>query len=151
MLSWFFEGGHDIHEHLNRVESEVKAVRSFASQMLNRLSGSLLRRYNLLVRGVNAKEFSDSLLTEGLRLREGSTKLESVKWLGKIFARVSGELGEVTQELEDSAKLNNEDPHGKGWMLKIRPDTMDERENLMTDPGEIREWLKKEIAEHGRE
>lgn len=35
-------------------------------------------------------------------------------------------------------------------MLKIRPDNMDELKNLMADPGEIQEWLKKEIAEHGK-
>jgi hypothetical protein len=34
-------------------------------------------------------------------------------------------------------------------MFKIRPDTMGERKNLMTDPGEIQEWPKKEIAEQG--
>lgn len=63
---------------------------------------------------------------------------------------VGGELVEVNEELEENAKLINEDPYGKGWMFKIRPDTMDELKNLMTDPGEIHEWLKKEIAEHGR-
>ncbi len=63
---------------------------------------------------------------------------------------VSGELVEVNEELEEDAKLINEDRYGKGWMFKIRPDNMDEIKNLMTDPGEIQEWLKKEIDEHGK-
>ena len=62
---------------------------------------------------------------------------------------MSSELVEVNEELEENAKLINEDPYGKGWMIKIRPDNMDELKNLVADPDEIQEWLKKEIAEHG--
>jgi glycine cleavage system H protein len=46
--------------------------------------------------------------------------------------------------------LINEDCYGKGWMFKIKPDNMDELKNLMTDPAVIQEWLKVEIAEHGK-
>jgi hypothetical protein len=128
----------------------MEAVRFFVSQMRNRLRGSLLRRYNILFRGVQCKGvFFDPLLTKGFTQREGSTKLELRKWLGKAFAAVSGERAEVNQELGDNAKLIDEDSYGKDWMFKIRPDTKDERKNLMTDPGEIQEWPKKEIAEHG--
>jgi glycine cleavage system H protein len=102
-----------------------------------------------LVRKYNAREFPDPFLTKGFTQREGRTKLESRKWLGKIFTAVSGERAEVNQELEDNAQLITEYSYGKGWMFKIRPDTMGERKNLMTDPGEIQEWPKKEIAEHG--
>jgi hypothetical protein len=35
-------------------------------------------------------------------------------------------------------------------MFKIKPDNLDELKNLMTDPEVIREWLKAEIAEHGK-
>jgi glycine cleavage system H protein len=89
---------------------------------------------------------------EGKKPTQGKnfTKLESGKWLGKVFAVVSGELVEVNEELEEDARLINEDPYGKGWMFKIRPDNADELKNLMTDAGEIHEWLKGEIAEHGR-
>jgi glycine cleavage system H protein len=48
------------------------------------------------------------------------------------------------------AKLINEDCYGKGWMFKIKPDNLDELKNLMTDSETIREWLKAEIAEHGK-
>ena len=88
---------------------------------------------------------------EGKKLTQGKnfTKVESGKWLGKVYAVVSGELAEVNEELEEQAELINEDPYGKGWMFKIKPDNMDELKNLMTDPGEIQEWLRAEIAEHG--
>jgi glycine cleavage system H protein len=93
-----------------------------------------------------------SLPPSGKKLKQGKSfaKVESGKWLGKVYAVVSGELGEVNEELEENARLINEDPYGKGWMFKIRPDNLDELNNLMADPDEIREWLKAEIAEHGR-
>jgi glycine cleavage system H protein len=56
----------------------------------------------------------------------------------------------VNEELEKRAKLINEDCYGKGWMFKIKPDNMDELKNLMTDPAAIQEWLKEEIAQHGK-
>jgi glycine cleavage system H protein len=88
---------------------------------------------------------------EGKKLTQGKsfTKVESGKWLGKVFAVVSGELTEVNEELEEDASLINEDPYGRGWMFKIRPENRDELKNLMRDPDEIKEWLKAEIAEHG--
>jgi glycine cleavage system H protein len=88
---------------------------------------------------------------EGKKLTQGKsfTKVESGKWLGKVFAVVSGELAEVNEDLEENAALINEAPYGKGWMFKIKPDDTGELDNLMHDPNAIREWLKAEIAEHG--
>jgi glycine cleavage system H protein len=92
-----------------------------------------------------------SLPRVGKKVTQGKSfsKLESGKWLGKVYAVVSGEVAEVNEELEENAKLINDDPFGKGWMFKIEPDNLDELNNLMTDRDEIEEWLKAEIAEHG--
>ena len=88
---------------------------------------------------------------EGKKLKKGKSfaKIESGKWLGKVYAPVHGELVEINEELEINPGLINDDCYGEGWMFKIRPDPMGERKNLMTDPDEIQEWPKKEIAEHG--
>ena len=64
---------------------------------------------------------------------------------------MSGELVAANEELERRAKIINEDPYGKGWLFKIKPDNMDELKNLMTDPAQIQEWLKGEIAQHGKQ
>ena len=90
---------------------------------------------------------------EGKKLTQGKsfTKVESGKWLGKVFALVSGELVAVNEELERKAKIINEDPYGKGWLFKIKPDNLDELKNLMTKPAQIQEWLKGEIALHGKQ
>jgi glycine cleavage system H protein len=92
-----------------------------------------------------------SLPRLGKKVTQGKnfSKIESGKWLGKVYAVVSGEIAEVNEELEENAKLINDDPYGKGWMFKIKPDNLDELDNLMTDREEIEEWLKAEIAEHG--
>ena len=114
---------------------------------------------DLVVMGMNdyAQKMAGSIVyvglpPEGKKLVQGKnfTKIESGKWLGKVFAVVSGELVAVNEELEKKAKLINEDCYGKGWMFKIKPDNMDELKNLMTDPAVIQEWLKTEIAEHGK-
>jgi glycine cleavage system H protein len=114
---------------------------------------------DLVVMGMNeyAQKMAGSIVyvglpPEGKKLTQGKnfTKIESGKWLGKVFSVVSGELVAVNEELERKAKLINEDCYGKGWMFKIKPDNLDELKNLMTDPEVIREWLKGEIAQHGK-
>ena len=51
---------------------------------------------------------------EGKRLKAGKkfAKMESGKWLGKIYAPVNGELVEVNEELEENPGLINEDCYG---------------------------------------
>jgi glycine cleavage system H protein len=90
---------------------------------------------------------------KGKKLIQGKnfTKIESGKWLGKVFAVVSGELVGINEELEQRAKLINEDCYGRGWMFKIKPDNSDEIQNLMSDPAVIGEWLRGEIAQHGNQ
>jgi len=114
---------------------------------------------DLVIMGMNdyAQKMAGSVVyvglpPEGKKLVQGKnfTKIESGKWLGKVFSVVSGELVAVNEDLEKKAKLINEDCYGKGWMFKIKPDNMDELKNIMTDPAVIQEWLKVEIAEHGK-
>jgi glycine cleavage system H protein len=57
--------------------------------------------------------------------------LETGKWVGKIYAPVSGEVEEANEEVEDDALVINEDPYGGGWIIKIRPEDMSEVEGLM--------------------
>ncbi len=57
--------------------------------------------------------------------------LETGKWVGKIYAPVSGEVEEYNEDVEDDALVINEDPYGKGWVIKITPEDMDELEGLL--------------------
>lgn len=46
--------------------------------------------------------------------------IESVKAVSDLFAPISGEVVESNSELNGSPELVNNDPFGKGWMLRIR-------------------------------
>ncbi len=57
--------------------------------------------------------------------------LETGKWVGKIYAPVSGEVVEYNEEVEDDALIINEDPYGKGWIIKIAPEDMGDMDGLL--------------------
>ena len=46
--------------------------------------------------------------------------VESVKAASDIFSPIAGEVIEVNEALAESPGLVNEDPYGKGWLLRIR-------------------------------
>ncbi|MFC1858807.1 glycine cleavage system protein GcvH [Thermodesulfobacteriota bacterium] len=87
---------------------------------------------------------------EGKKIKVGKkfAKMESGKWLGKVFGPVNGELVAVNEELEENPGLINEDCYGKGWMYKIKADDKSELQNLLTDPGAIEKWLLADIEKY---
>ena len=87
---------------------------------------------------------------EGKKLKIGKkfAKVESGKWLGKIFAPVNGEIVSSNEELEINAMLINEDCYNKGWMYKIRPNNMDEVEDLIHGSEAVTKWLLADIKKH---
>ena len=46
--------------------------------------------------------------------------IESVKAVAEIFTPVAGEIVEVNEAVVDDPELLNDDPHGEGWLVKIR-------------------------------
>jgi len=71
--------------------------------------------------------------------------LESGKWVGRIYAVVSGKVVEVNEELEDNPKLINEGPYEQGWIFKIEPSDLEgELKNLMQGEDLVR-FIKSEI------
>jgi len=46
--------------------------------------------------------------------------IESVKAASDLYAPVSGEVAETNSALEANPGLINEDPYGKGWILKLK-------------------------------
>ena len=46
--------------------------------------------------------------------------IESVKAVAELVTPVSGEIVEVNEALEDEPERVNQDPHGEGWIVKIR-------------------------------
>lgn len=58
--------------------------------------------------------------------------VESVKAASDLYAPLSGEVVEVNEGLADHPEFVNEDPYGRGWMIKIEPQDASELGNLLT-------------------
>jgi glycine cleavage system H protein len=87
---------------------------------------------------------------EGKKIKAGKkfAKMESGKWLGKVYGPVNGELVGVNEELEENPGLINEDCYDKGWIYKIKPDDKAELENLIKAPDEVEKWLLADIEKY---
>ncbi|PHS02366.1 MAG: glycine cleavage system protein H [Leeuwenhoekiella sp.] len=46
--------------------------------------------------------------------------VEAVKTVSDLFLPLSGEIIEFNSALESEPEMVNEDPYGKGWMIKIK-------------------------------
>ena len=57
--------------------------------------------------------------------------IESVKAVAEVYTPVSGEVIEINEVLEDSPEMVNSDPHGEGWLVKIRLSSEEELGELM--------------------
>jgi glycine cleavage system H protein len=67
--------------------------------------------------------------------------VESVKAVSDLVAPISGTIEQVNSEVQASPELLNEDPYGKGWLIVLAPNNMDELKNLM-DHAQAVEWHK---------
>jgi glycine cleavage system H protein len=87
---------------------------------------------------------------EGKKLKKGKkfAKVESGKWLGKVYAPVNGELVESNEELETNTAIINSDCYGAGWMYKIKPDDMSEVDGLISGVAAIEKWLLADIEKY---
>jgi len=71
--------------------------------------------------------------------------MESGKWVGRIYAPVSGKIESINGELEDTPELINESPYEKGWMCKVKASNLQEDlKNLMKADG-LSEFIKSEV------
>lgn len=72
--------------------------------------------------------------TEGETLAKDEVfgTIEAVKTVSDLFMPIGGEIIEFNPELEDAPELVNEDPYGKGWMLKVKPTDISEMDSLLT-------------------
>jgi glycine cleavage system H protein len=58
--------------------------------------------------------------------------VESVKAVSDIYSPVSGEVTAINEGLNDSPETVNQDPHGKGWIIRLRIKNKSDLEKLMT-------------------
>lgn len=58
--------------------------------------------------------------------------VESIKAAADIYAPISGTIDEVNSSLTDNPGVLNTDPHGAGWLVKIKPDNPQDLNKLMS-------------------
>src|SRR3990172_2815100 len=61
-------------------------------------------------------------------------EIESVKAVSDLVSPISGEVVEVNQEAVDAPELVNQEPYGRGWLIKVR----------LSDEGQVEKLLSAE-------
>jgi glycine cleavage system H protein len=57
--------------------------------------------------------------------------IESVKAVSDVYSPISGEVIAVNEGLNDSPEIMNQDPHGKGWIIRMKVRDKTDQEKLM--------------------
>ena len=75
--------------------------------------------------------------TEGEKIERNEVfgSIEAVKTVSDLMMPMTGEVLEVNEELEDAPELVNEDPYGKGWIIKIAIENPAEADELLDAAG----------------
>ena len=68
-------------------------------------------------------------------------EVESTKTTSPVYTPVSGKVLAVNEELKEKPELVNQDPYGKGWIVKIQMSDPSEAKRLM-DAREYGAYLK---------
>ena len=72
--------------------------------------------------------------------------MESGKWVGRIYAPISGKVESSNEALEDSPEFINESPYDKGWMFKVNPSNLQEDLKNLMQGKSLEEFIKAEIV-----
>lgn len=57
--------------------------------------------------------------------------IESVKAVAELYTPVAGEIVEVNESVADDPDTLNDDPHGDGWLVKIRFSSAGDLDDLL--------------------
>ena len=84
------------------------------------------------------RELGDIVYVEVSALDEELAKeavfgtVEAVKTVSDLFMPVSGTVVEFNTEIEKTPEIVNQDPYGKGWLIKIKIKDKSELDTLMS-------------------
>ncbi|MBI5524692.1 MAG: glycine cleavage system protein GcvH [Desulfarculus sp.] len=90
---------------------------------------------------------------EGDEVTQGKPfgSIESGKWVGRVYAVVSGEVKEGNEALEDEPELINQDCYGAGWICKITPSDLEAELAGLMQGAAYQTWVEAEIAKMASE
>lgn len=69
---------------------------------------------------------------KSLKFHQSLGVIESVKAVSDVYSPISGEVVAVNEELNDNPEIVNQDPHGKGWIIKLKVQDKTELDKLMS-------------------
>ncbi|MDO4692647.1 MAG: glycine cleavage system protein GcvH [Porphyromonadaceae bacterium] len=74
------------------------------------------------------------VITEGetLNAEDVFGSIEAVKTVSDLMLPLEGEVLELNAELEEHPELVNEDPYGKGWIIKLKPANIEDLDGLLS-------------------
>lgn len=58
--------------------------------------------------------------------------IESVKAVAEVYTPVAGEVVEINEDVTEDPEVINEDPHGDGWLIKVRFSSSSDLKELMS-------------------
>ena len=59
--------------------------------------------------------------------------VEAVKTVSDLFMPIKGKVLEINSDIESTPEIVNEDPYGKGWIIKIEIPEDQDISNLLSD------------------
>ena len=70
----------------------------------------------------------------GLKVKKGDSLgvVESVKTVADLYSPVTGKVVETNAGLKDHPQFVNEDPYGKGWIVKMEIENKEELKGLLS-------------------
>lgn len=69
---------------------------------------------------------------ETLAVEEAFGTIEAVKTVSDMFMPISGEVIAFNEEIESTPEIVNQDPYGKGWIIKVKMTDLTELDSLLT-------------------
>lgn len=69
---------------------------------------------------------------ETLSADEVFGSIEAVKTVSDLMLPIEGEVLELNSELEEHPELVNEDPYGRGWIIKVKPANLEDIDGLLS-------------------
>ena len=71
--------------------------------------------------------------TQGtIQAGEAFGEIESVKATSDLYVGVDGAVTSINQEVVDDPSIVNDDPYGRGWLIKVTVSNTEQLESLLT-------------------